>query len=217
MVLDGNLQVYAGKEKFSSVKGPWDVFCRNVLEDRKSVELDFTATVLSDKPARILSIDLALYTRYLGDGEITPATGLRKPGGMHPPQRGASYPNLAAANLAAANLAAAANGGSGGGAHSKKGNAFSTWMIHQQAKTSPINGPMHSAVEKTWSLKKTSEEETSAGPEEENVQASRSLPASPKRRTTDARGAAQLRSADNSPNLTTATRDTRTHRARRSA
>jgi len=56
--------------------------------------------------------------------------------------------------------------------------------------------------QKTWSLKKTSEEETSAGPEEENVQASRSLPASPKRRTTDARGAAQLRSADNSPNLT---------------
>eukprot|EP00290_Baffinella_frigidus_P002445 CAMPEP_0180186904 /NCGR_PEP_ID=MMETSP0986-20121125/43239_1 /TAXON_ID=697907 /ORGANISM="non described non described, Strain CCMP2293" /LENGTH=692 /DNA_ID=CAMNT_0022140953 /DNA_START=14 /DNA_END=2093 /DNA_ORIENTATION=+ len=172
MVLDGNLQVYAGKEKFSSVKGPWDVFCRNVLEDRKSVELDFTATVLSDKPARILSIDLALYTRYLERGGGAFQEGERVQHVDDPPA-GENVPDQRADALCC---------------RDRIGNTNAVWLQQKLSENMVVEEDI--------------EEETSAGPEEENVQASRSLPASPKRRTTDARGAAQLRSADNSPNLT---------------
>ena len=37
MVLDGSVRVLAGQEGFACSKGPWDVFCRNVLETRAPV------------------------------------------------------------------------------------------------------------------------------------------------------------------------------------
>jgi hypothetical protein len=37
------------------------------------VVLDFSATIVPEKPGRVLTFDLSLYQRFLGNGEISPA------------------------------------------------------------------------------------------------------------------------------------------------